>query len=432
MEYKKRIIDNSLKFKLQYMGAVYIKGCKWCGKSTTAKQIAKSFIDFSDPDYYNMYQATLKEKPSLLLNGEKPRLLDEWQLGKVIWNSVKIDVDKTGLKGQYILTGSATPTEDKKNANEVELHPGTGRFGFITMKPMTLFESGESNGKLSLKDILDGKKDIDGIKSNITYEKLAYLICRGGWPSSIDMPEEMALNIPKDYIEAVCKSDASRVDGVERNPDVVRAVLKAYARHTCTIDSTENIIGDVTNMINVSRNTVIDYLEALKKILIIEEIPAWNPNIRSKTAIRNAPKKTFVDPSLACAILETSPKELMYNPETYGLLFENLVNRDLSVYAQELGGYLNHYGDRYGLECDNVIHFNNGKYGLVEVKLSANGVEDGCKNLLKIVELIEQHNVKENRKILPPDFLMVITGTGEFAYTTKEGVLIVPIGCLKN
>jgi len=300
------------------------------------------------------------------------------------------------------------------------------------MKPMTLFESGESNGKISLKDILNGKRDIDGIKSNITYEKLAYLICRGGWPNSVDMPEEIALNIPKDYIEAVCKSDASRVDGVERNPEIVRAVLKAYARHTCTIDSTENIIEDVTNMINISKNTVLDYLDALKKILIIEEIPAWNPNIRSKTAIRTSSKKSFVDPSLACAILETSPKELMYDPETYGLLFENLVNRDLSVYAQELGGYLNHYRDRYGLECDNVIHFNNGKYGLVEVKLSGNGVEDGCKSLLKIVELIEEHNKNNKRKILPPDFLMVITGTGEFAYTTKEGILIVPIGCLKD
>lgn len=336
------------------------------------------------------------------------------------------------MKGQYILTGSATPTEDKKEKNEINLHPGTGRFGFITMKPMTLYESGESNGKISLKDILDGKRNIDGIKSNITYEKLAYLICRGGWPNSLDIPEEMALNIPKDYIEAVCKSDASRVDGVERNPAIVRAVLKAYARHVCTIDSTENIIDDVMSMVNVSRNTILEYLEALKKILIIEEIPAWNPNIRSKTTIRTSPKKTFVDPSLACASLETSPNELMYDPETYGLLFENLINRALSVYAQELGGILNHYRDRYGLECDNVIHFNNGKYGLVEVKLSGNGVEDGCKNLLKIVELIEEHNKKEKKKISVPDFLMVIIGIGEFAYTTKEGILIIPIGCLKD
>jgi len=432
MDYKKRIIDKNIELKLKYMGAVYIKGCKWCGKSTTAKQFSKSFIDFSDPDYYNSYQTTLKEKPSLLLDGEKPRLIDEWQLGRVIWNSVKIDVDKTNLKGQYILTGSATPTENKKDKDEIELHPGTGRFGFITMKPMALYESGDSNGKISLKDILDGKRDIDGIKSNITYEKLAYLVCRGGWPNSIDMPEEMALNIPKDYIEAVCKSDASRVDGIDRNPDIVRAVLRAYARHTCTIDSTENIIEDVKTMINVSKNTVVDYLEALKKILIIEEIPAWNPNIRSKTAIRTAPKKTFVDPSLACALLETSPKELMYNPQTFGLLFENLVTRDLSVYSQESGGYLNHFRDRYGLECDNVIHFSNGKYGLIEVKLSNNGVSEGYSNLLKINELIKEHNNNEKKKMPLPEFLMVITGTGEFAYTTKEGVLIVPIGCLKD
>lgn len=431
MKYRKRIIDKNIELKLKYMGALYIKGCKWCGKSTTAKQYSKSFIDFSDPDNYKNYQNTLNEKPSLLLEGEKPRLIDEWQLGKVIWNSVKIDVDNTGLKGQYILTGSATPVENKKD-NEIKLHPGTGRFAFITMKPMTLFESGESNGKISLKDILEGKRNIDGIKSNITYESLAYLICRGGWPNSIDIPQDMALNIPKDYIEAVCKSDASRVDGVDRNPDIVRAVLKSYARAVCSIGSTESIIDDTITITNTSRNTIIDYLEALKKILIIEEIPAWNPNIRSKTAIKTSPKKIFVDPSLACAALETSPKELMYDPETYGLLFENLVSRDLSVYAQESGGYLNHYRDRYGLECDNVIHFSNGKYGLIEVKLSGNGVDDGCKNLLKIVELINEHNKKNKKKIPLPDFLMIITGTGEFAYTTKDGILIVPIGCLKD
>ena len=431
MEYKKRIIDRNIELKLKYMGAIYIKGCKCCGKSTTAKQFSNSFIDFSDPDYSKSYQMTLENKPSLLLDGEKPRLIDEWQLGKVIWNSVKIDVDKTGLKGQYILTGSATPVENKKD-DEIELHPGTGRFAFVTMKPMTLYESGDSNGKISLKDILDGKRDIDGIKSNISYEKLAYLICRGGWPNSIDVPEDIALNIPRDYIEAVCNSDVSRVDEVERNPEIVRAVLKSYARHVCTIDSTESIIEDVLNFVDVSRNTVIDYLDALKKILIIEEIPAWNPNIRSKTAIRTAPKKSFVDPSLACAVLETSPKELIYNPETYGLLFENLVDRDLSVYAQESGGHLNHYRDRYGLECDNVVHFNNGKYGLIEVKLSANGVLDGCKNLLKIVELIKEHNESENKKIALPDFLMVITGTGDVAYTTNDDILVVPIGCLKD
>lgn len=433
MNYKKRIIDKNIELKLKYMGAIYIKGCKWCGKSTTAKQFSKSSIDFSDPDYYKKYQLTLQDKPSLLLDGDKPRLIDEWQLGKVIWNSVKIDVDKTGLKGQYILTGSATPTEDKKDDNStIELHPGTGRYGFITMKPMTLYESGESNGKISLKDILNGKRDIDGIKSNIDYEKLAYLICRGGWPSSLDMPEDMALNIPKDYIEAVCKSDASRVDGVERNPNIVRSILKSYARHACTIDSTQNIINDVLNINNVSETTVKDYLEALKKILIIEEIPAWNPNIRSKTSIRTSPKKVFVDPSLAAASLETNPKELMYDPETYGLLFENLVSRDLSVYAQESGGYLNHYRDRFGLECDNVIHFNNGKYGLAEVKLSANGIENGCKNLLKIVELINVYNNNNSKKIPLPDFLMVITGVTDIAYTTKDGILIVPIGCLKD
>ena len=434
MNYRKRIIDKTIEDTLKYMGAIYIKGCKWCGKSTTAQQFANSFIDFSNPDEEANYQAILKEKPSLLLEGEKPRLLDEWQLGKVIWNSVKYDVDKSGLKGQYILTGSSTPIEN--NNDDLKLHPGTGRFAFLNMKPMTLYESNDSNGKISLKDIIDGKTQIDGIKSNITYEKLAYLVCRGGWPEAIDLEENQALNISKYYIDAVVNSDASRVDGVNRNPNLLREILKSYARNICTIDSDESLYNDVlTNYSDVSKNTIIDYINAIKKLLIFEEIPAWNPNIRSKTIIRTSPKKTWVDPSLACAALNVAPKDLMLDPNTFGLMFENMVIRDLSVYASQARGYLNFYRDRYGIECDTVLHFDNGKYGLIEIKLSNNGISDGEKNLLKILQLIKDYNLKEenaNKKLNEPDFFMIIVGTGNLAYKTKDNILIVPIGCLKD
>ena len=430
MEYINRIVDKKIKEKLKYMGALSIRGPKWCGKTTSAKQASKSVLEMQNPDYTERYIKLANTKPSLLLEGDKPRLIDEWQLAPKIWNAVRYDVDKTGEKGQYILTGSSTPIEDDN------MHSGTGRFGFITMKPFTLFESGDSNGKISLKQIVDGKKDIDGITSDLTYERLAYLICRGGWPASLNISEDEALNIPKDYLDAVCNSDISRVDGVSRNPELTRAILKAYARQTCTIDSDEALIKDViSNYGTVSDVTIKDYLNVLKKLYLIEEIPAWNPNIRSKTSIRTSPKKTFVDSSLAVAALEASPKDLMFDPETFGLMFENLVNRDLSVYAQELGGYMKHFRDRFGLECDNVIHFANGKYGLIEVKLSANGVKSAEKHLLKIVRLIKEHNNNVERKIdkiKEPDFLMIITGIDNMAYSTDTGILIVPIGCLKD
>lgn len=430
MEYINRIVDRKIEEKLRAMGAISIKGCKWCGKTTSAKRVAKSFINLQDPDNQNRYFRLAEAKPSMLLEGEKPKLIDEWQLAPVLWNAVRYAVDNSNEKGQFILTGSATPVEDDT------MHPGTGRFGFITMKTLTLFESGESNGKISLKDILDGKREIDGITSDITYEQLAYIICRGGWPGSLELTENEALNIPKDYLEAVCNYDISRIDGVSRNPELAMTIIKAYARQVCTIDSDESLLADVkANYDSVSIPTLSDYINALKKLYLIEEIPAWNPNIRSKTSMRTSPKKTFVDSSLAVAALGASPKDLMFDPETYGLMFENLVNRDLSVYANELGGTIRHFRDRFGLECDNVVQFGNGKYGLIEVKLSGNGIKKGEENLLKIRSLIREHNKKVERKIdqiREPDFLMVITGIDNIAYTTPNGVLVVPIGCLKD
>lgn len=422
MDYIKRIVDTKIKEQLSIMGAVLIRGPKWCGKTTSAKQIAKSVLEMQNPDLQDNYIELASTKPSLLLEGDKPRLIDEWQLAPKLWNAVRYSVDNIGLTWQYILTGSATPKEDES------LHSGVGRFAFITMKPMTLFESGDSNGKISFSDIVNGKRDIDGIKTDLTYEKIAYALCRGGWPSSLKMNESQALQIAKNYIDVLCESDISRVDGVKRDPSLARAILKSYARQISTIDSNQALYEDIkANYSDVSKKTIMDYLNVLKKLYIIEEIEAWKPNIRSKTAIRTSPKKSMIDPSLAVAALGCSPKELMLDIRTYGLLFENLVNRDLSVYVNSIGGTLKHYRDRYGLECDNIIHFDDGKYALVETKLGGTKIKEAIEHLINLKKLI-----KESKEKLPePEFLMVITGT-DMAYIAENGVLVVPIGCLKN
>lgn len=422
MNYINRIIDKEIKEKLSYMGAILIKGPKWCGKTTSAKQLANSILEMQNPDLQENYIELANTKPSLLLEGQKPRLIDEWQLAPKLWNAVRYSVDKESSVGQYILTGSATPKEDDT------LHSGVGRFAFITMKPMTLFESGDSNGKISLTDILNGKREIDGIKTDLTYEKIAYILCRGGWPTAINLSQKQALQISKNYIDVLCDSDISRVDGVKRNPDLARAILKSYARQVSTIDSNQSLYEDVkANYADVNERTIMDYIDVLKKLYIIEEIESWNPNIRSKTAIRTANKKSMIDPSLAVAALGCSPKEIMLDIRTYGLLFENLVNRDLSVYVGSIGGKLKHYRDRYNLECDNVIHFENGKYALIETKLGGTKIKEAEKHLLELERLI----LKNEPKIGKPEFMMVITGT-DMAYTTENGIMIVPVGCLKN
>ena len=427
-EYRERIIDKELTRQMKIAGAILVRGPKWCGKTTTCKQRAKSYIELQDEDIdsENLNALKLAElKPSLLLEGEKPRLIDEWQLAPHLWNTIRHSVDEIGKKGQYLLTGSATPNERE---NKI-LHSGAGRFAFLDMKTMSLYESGDSNGKISLTELLEGKREIDGITSDITYERMAFLICRGGWPDIFNMENENdALGIAKNYITAVCESDASKVDNVSRNPELVRLILKSYARLDSTIESNQTLIEDViANNNNVTDRTINDYLSTLKKLYIIDEIPAWNPNIRSKTAIRTTSKKSFVDPSLATALLGISPKELMFEPNTYGLLFENLVDRDLSVYINSIGGTLSHYRDRYGLECDEVAHFDNGKYCLIETKLgSESSIEEAEKHLLELESLIIR-----NPRLRKPEFLMIITNT-KMAYTTKNGILVVPIGCLKN
>lgn len=422
MKYIERIVDSEIKEKLSVMGALLIKGPKWCGKTTSAKQIAKSVLEIQNPDLQENYIELANTKPSLLLEGEKPRLIDEWQLVPKIWNAVRYSVDNIGLPNQYILTGSATPND------ESGLHSGVGRFAFVTMKPLTLFESGESNGKISLLEILNGNRNIDGIRTDLTYEEIAYALCRGGWPSSINLQEKQALEIPKNYIDVLCDSDISRIDGVKRNPALARAILRSYARCVSTIYSNQSIYDDVkANYSDITDRTIMDYMNILKRLYIIEEIDAWNPNIRSKTTIRMAPKKTMIDPSLAVAALNCTPKDIMLDIKTFGLLFENLVNRDLSVYISSIGGELKHYRDRYGLECDNVIHFNDGRYALIETKLGGSKIKEAEEHLIKLKNLI----LKSDVKIGEPEFMMVITGT-EMAYTTEKGVLVVPIGCLKN
>ena len=425
MDYFKRIIDKKKKKKLAVMGAVVIKGPKWCGKTTSAKKISKSVIEMQNPEMAENYMELAATKPSLLLEGEKPRLIDEWQIAPTLWNAVRYDVDKTGRKGQYILTGSATPND----INDKYLHSGVGRFSFINMKPFSLYESNESNGKISLKDIFDKKVNIDGIRSELTYEKLAYALCRGGWPASLGLDEENALEISKSYIDVLCESDISKVDNVSRNPRLARTILRAYSRQISTIDSDKTLYEDVmSNYAEVTERTIIEYLHALERLYIIEEMDSWNPNIRSKTAIRSSKKKTMVDPSLAVAALGVSPKDLMLDINTFGLLFENLVDRDLSIYVNGIGGYIEHYRDRYGLECDSVIHLNDGRYGLIEVKLgSMKGIKEAEEHLLKLKSLIEK-----NKKMRKPEFLMIVTGITDIAYTTNNDIMVVPIGCLKD
>lgn len=422
MHYIKRIIDEEIQEKLSASGAIVIRGPKWCGKTTSAKQVARSVLEMQDSDLQENYLELANTKPSLLLKGEKPRLIDEWQLAPKLWNAVRHSVDKIGEPSQYILTGSATPKYDDT------MHTGTGRFAFVDMKSMTLYESGDSTGTISISELLKGKADIDGKQTDLAFEKIAYVLCRGGWPSTIRMKEKSALLVSQNYLDLLCESDISNVDGIKRNPKLVRAILKSYARHVSTINTDKSLYDDIkANYAEVTERTIIDYIDILKRLHVVEEIAAWNPNIRSKTSIRTAPKKSLVDPSLAVAALESSPDELMLDMKTFGLLFENLVNRDLQVYVNSIGGHLNHYRDRFGLECDNVIHFRNGKYALVEVKLSGARIKEAEDHLLKLKKLINE----SNSGLELPAFLMIITGT-ELSYTTENGVYVVPIGCLKD
>lgn len=422
-EYKKRIADKLLKYRLEEVGAVLIEGPKWCGKTTTAEQQAKSVLYMADPDNQKSYIEMADLRIKMLLKGDNPRLIDEWQIIPQIWDAIRFDVDHRGEEGLYVLTGSAVPA-----STENIHHTGTGRFAWITMRTMTLWESGESTGEVSLAELFRGNPDIVGF-NKLKIEDIAYVVCRGGWPSSVSKNRRAALRQAYDYYDAVVKTDISRVDEVSRNSERTRLLLRSYARSQGGQVSIGAIRQDM--MANddetLADKTVQSYIGALKKIFVIEDMPAWNPNLRSKTAIRSADTRYFVDPSIAVAALGLGPEDLVNDLETFGLLFETLCVRDLRVYADALDGMVYHYRDKNGLECDAVIHLRNGAYGLVEIKLGgAAAIEKGASTLMELASKIDTTKMKV------PAFLMVLTAVGDYAYQRKDGIYVVPVGCLKD
>lgn len=428
-EYLKRIVDEELELRLEAFGATLIVGPKWCGKTTTAGEQAKSTLKMQDPDMRDGYLATAKAKPSLLLKGDNPRLIDEWQEAPVLWDAVRTAVDERQEEGLFILTGS-TSVDDKQIH-----HTGTGRISRLKMYTMSLYESRESNGKISLKDLFDNSNlDIDGIMSEMTIENLIFAACRGGWPSSLRKKSDAAkLIVAKDYLRNVCESDISTVDGVSRNPMLAELILKSYARNISTLAKRSVIYKDVSaNAESISRSTFDSYVTALERLFVIEDIEAWCPAIRSATTIRSGQKREFVDPSIAVAALGLTPEYLEKDLKTFGFIFECMCIRDLKVYSQALNGKVSYYHDRYDLEADAVLHIGDGRYALVEFKLGSAEIEEGAKHLLTIRELVREYNKKEKQVPLrEPDLLIVITG-GQMAYTREDGVKVIPVACLKD
>ena len=421
-EYKKRIADELLQRKLKGKGAVLIQGPKWCGKTTTAEQIANSVLYMANPENKEQNITLADLNPKLLLDGDSPKLIDEWQIAPKLWDAIRFEVDHRKEEGQFILTGSAVPADMSQ-----VMHTGTGRFSWLTMRPMTLYESGDSNGNVSLLDLFNNK-EITGI-NQLSLEDIAYLCCRGGWPRSIFMEKDIALEQAYDYYDAIVNADISRVDNINRNPERVKNLMRSYARNIGSQVSTETLKEDMINndSFSLDTDTVLSYINALKKIFVVEEAPAWNPNLRSKAAIRTSETRYFIDPSIAVAALGIGPKDLIKDLKTFGFIFETMCIRDLRVYAESINGTVYHYRDNSNLECDAVIHLRNGNYGLVEIKLGGEKlINEGVKNLIKLRDKIDIE------KMSNPAFLMVLTATGNYAYKQKDGIYIVPIGCLKN
>ena len=419
-DYKKRIADSILLEKLQGKGAVLIEGPKWCGKTTTAEQVAKSVLYMADPRSFQQNMMLADTNPDYLLKGATPRLIDEWQLAPKLWDAARFEVDHRKEMGQFIFTGSSVPAD----LSEVN-HTGTGRFSWLKMRTMSLLESGESNGEISLKKLFDAPNAIYS-KSDVSLEEIAYLICRGGWPIATYLRDKIALNQARDYFDAVIYSDISRVDNKKRDPEKAKRILQSYARNQGSQISIDTIVEDIRNNdTSITRATVNSYIEALKKIFVIEDLSAWNPNLRSKTPIRTMNTRYFIDPSIAAAALGFGPGDLMNDLRTFGLMFETMAIRDLRVYADAIDGNVYHYRDKNGLECDAVIHLRNGNYGLVEIKLGGEKlIEEGCKSLLKLASKIDTDKMKE------PSFLMVLTASGDIAYQRKDGIYVVPISTL--
>lgn len=420
-KYLKRIADRVLQDRLAASGAVLIEGPKWCGKTRTALENSKSHLFMQDPDKAISYLKAADTKPSLLLKGDTPRLLDEWQTAPVLWDAVRFMVDQRGKSGQFILTGSAVPKDN------VVQHTGTGRISRLLMRPMSLYESMESNGSVSLKALFDGETEIDNF-STLTIEQITFAIVRGGWPASIGKSEKIALRHAIDYVEAIINADVSRVDGIEKKTVRVRALLRSLSRNISTLATIRTIhddiaMGDADE--SISEKTISQYLGALDRIFVTENLPAWNPALRSKTVIRTSPKRQFVDPSIAAAVLRLTPSRLLEDFNYFGFLFESLCDRDLRIYAEAIDGQVFHYRDASGLEADAVIALNDGRWAAVEVKLGSKEIEDAA------VHLLELKNKVNTEKMREPSFLMILTGT-EIAYRREDGVYVVPLGCLKE
>ncbi len=423
MLYKQRIADTLLAQKLSAKGAILIEGPKWCGKTTTARQQAKSILELGDSSVLADAEEDLQFRPKTLLEGETPRLLDEWQSIPELWDMVRTEVDKREPFGQFILTGSSVPIEPEKLR-----HSGTGRISRLLMRPMSLWESGESSGSISLSDLFDGK-EIEAHENTLTLEDIAFLLCRGGWPRATMLKDKIALGEARDYFEAIYKVDIHRVDNVRRSSERTHLLLRSYARNQGSSISYTKMKEDILQNDNqsISDETIADYADALKKIFVIEDMPAWNPNICSKTSIQNSATRYFIDPSIATAALSVSPKDLVNDLRSFGFFFEAMAVRDLRTYADALDGKLYHYRDATGLECDAVLHRYDGTYGLIEIKLGgAEHIEKGVKTLKALQAKIDTTKMKA------PSFLMVLTAVGKYAGIRKsDGVYVVPIGCLK-
>jgi predicted AAA+ superfamily ATPase len=425
-KYLPRIADKVLNTALEASGAVLIEGPKWCGKTRTGEEKAASALYMQDPDHTVSYLQAADIKPSLLLQGDTPRLIDEWQMAPVLWDAVRFAADQRGETGQFILTGSAVP---KDNAVQ---HTGTGRISRMMMRPMSLFESLESNGKVSLKSLFNGTANDESSNSSLTIERLAFALIRGGWPASVEQSvsmeavESAVLKQVYDYVDAVINIDVSRVDGIEKSPARLRALMRSLARNISTTASITTIHRDIAaDEDTISEKTISSYINALRRIFVIEDLPAWNPAIRSKTVLRVAPKRHFVDPSIAAAVLRVNSKSLLQDFNTFGLLFESLCIRDLRVYAQAIDGEVFHYRDKSGLEADAIIYLKDGRWGAVEVKMGVKEIEKAAKNLNILRDKINLDKMKD------PSFLMVLTSS-EFFYQRYDGVYIVPIGCLRD
>ena len=441
MKYLSRVADKMLQERLETFGAVLIEGPKWTGKTTTAEQQAKSVIKLQDPDKAEEYLATAVTKPSLLLKGEQPKLIDEWQDAPMIWDAVRTAVDNAGGKpGQFILTGSNTVDKTKIR------HTGTGRITRMKIYPMSLWESLESSGEVSIQELFDNPNyDIDGASSKLDIPELIMAACRGGWPATLQMPAKASMLIAKDYVNSVCENDISAVDNKQRNPKIARQIMKSYARNISTLAKKSNILADVTASedISLSMNTFDDYIAALEKLFVIQDIDAWCPAIRSKTAIRSSPKRCFVDPSIAVAAMNINAEALETQLKTFGFIFEQMCIRDLKAYTADFNSHLSYYRDRYGLEADLVLHLEDGRYALIECKLGSSEIDNGAEHLLELKRLIQEHNKTEKQMpIREPDLLIVMTGGtmaytrpdggGTMAYTRPDGVKVIPLACLKD